>query len=234
MQRHSAHLESIAVVARRLAELKTEVVFTGGAIVGLLLTDSAALDVRPTDDIDVIVGIARYADYASLQEELRMLGLKHDIDGPSCRFVLDGLKVDVMPTEGKVLGFTNRWYDFAVSSAIDHRMADGTCIRLISAPAFVATKLEAFHDRGKGDFSLSHDMEDIIAVVDGRPELFDEISTTHGDVRQYITDCFSKLVIDPAFFDAIGMNLLPDDGSQARARIVFNRVLAISQLTKPK
>lgn len=55
-----------------------------------------------------------------------------------------------MPSEGKVLGFTNRWYDFALASANVYLMPDGTSIKLISAPAFVATKLEAFHDRGLG------------------------------------------------------------------------------------
>jgi len=64
MLRHSAHAASIVMVARHLERLETEVVFTGGAIVGLLLTDSAAPDVRPTDDVDVIVGITRYSDYA--------------------------------------------------------------------------------------------------------------------------------------------------------------------------
>ncbi len=91
MQRHSARAERIALVARQLAKLKTEFVFTGGAIVGLLLTDSATPDVRPADNVDVIVGITRYADYAYLQEGLRKLGFSHDMDGPNCRFILDGL-----------------------------------------------------------------------------------------------------------------------------------------------
>ncbi|MBX9950171.1 MAG: hypothetical protein K2Y39_13470 [Candidatus Obscuribacterales bacterium] len=150
MQRHSAHAENIVMVAHRLERLETEVVFTGGAIVGLLLTDIAAPDVRPTDDVAVIVGITRYFDYASLQEQLRKIGFKHDMNGPNCRFILDGLKVGVMPSEGKVLGFTNRWYDFALASANVYLMPDGTSIKLISAPAFVATKLEAFHARGLG------------------------------------------------------------------------------------
>ncbi len=230
MQRHSSHVASIAMVARQLAKLGTEVVFTGGSIVGLLLTDSAAPDVRPTDDVDVIVSIARYADYTALQEKLRSLGFHHDINGPNCRFILNGLKVDVMPTEGKILGFSNRWYDFAVASAFNLYLADGTAIRLVSAPAFVATKLDAFQDRGHGDFTLSHDLEDIIAIVDGRPELLEEIRATDAAVRKYIAGAFSKLVSDDDFLDSIGGHLLPDEGSQARARIIIDRLLAISKL----
>ena len=230
MKRHNTHTENISLVSRRLAKLKTEVVFAGDSIVGLFLTDSAAPDVRPTDDVDVIVGITKYADYASLQEELRKLGFHHDIDGPNCRFTIDGLKVDVMPSDGKVLGFTNNWYDFAVASATDHILQDGTSIRLISAPAFIATKLEAFSDRGKGDFALSHDLEDIVAVVNGRPELLDEVRTSDTNVRQYIRNCFSKIIINRKFTEAIGMHLLPDEGSQGRATVIIERMRAISDL----
>ncbi len=120
------------MVARQLEKLRTPFVFTGGAVVGLLLTDSAAPDVRPTDDVDVIVGITTYSDYASLQEELRRLDFMHDMDGPNCRFILNGLKVDVMPSEGKVLGFTNRWYDLAMRSAICHALPHGDVRELAS------------------------------------------------------------------------------------------------------
>lgn len=46
MQRHSAHVEAIELVARRLSELGMEVVFTGGAIVGLY----SRIVQRPTSD----------------------------------------------------------------------------------------------------------------------------------------------------------------------------------------
>jgi hypothetical protein len=230
MHRHSAHLESIALVARQLQKLGTDVVFTGGSIVGLLLTDSGAPDVRPTDDVDVIVAITQYADYASLQDQLRELGFKHDMDGPNCRFILDGLKVDIMPSEGKVLGFTNRWYDIAVRTAQEHSMADGTNVRVISAPAFIATKLEAFLDRGKGDFIMSHDMEDIVAILDGRPELFDEIKASNIDLLTFVGDSFAAFARNRHFIDSIGMHLLPDEVSQSRAKIIIDRVNAIAKL----
>ena len=230
MRRHNAHVESVSLVARQLANLNRDIAFTGGAIVGLLLTDSAAPDVRPTDDVDVIVDVSRYADYASLQDELRKAGFIHDMDGPNCRFILNALKVDIMPSDGKVLGFADRWYDLAVSSANDHLLPDGTIIRLISATAFVATKLEAFRDRGNGDFVLSHDMEDVIAVVNGRSELLEEVRTTSKDVRQYICETFSQLVNDPEFLDAVGTHLLPDKASQERAKLISQRMIAISEL----
>ena len=80
-----------------------------------------------------------------------------------------------MPTDASVLGFTNPWYDEAIATAQVVELAGGLRIRLIAAPAFVATKLEAFGTRGRGDLMGSHDLEDIINVLDGRPGIEDEI-----------------------------------------------------------
>ncbi|MBS1992699.1 MAG: hypothetical protein JSS86_13600 [Cyanobacteria bacterium SZAS LIN-2] len=228
MQRHNAHVEGISLVARQLSKIGIDPVFTGGSIVGLLLTDTAAPDVRPTDDVDVIVSIARYSDYAALQDALRKVGFKHDMKGPNCRFILDELKVDVMPSEGKVLGFTNTWYEYALRSASIYELPDGNSIRLISAPAFIGTKLEAFHDRGNQDFLLSHDLEDIIAVIDGRPELLEEVKAAEADIRQYIETTFARLIDNQDFIDAVKMNLLPDEGSQGRAKVIIERIRSLS------
>lgn len=51
------------------------------------------------------------------------------------------------------------------------RLPSGKHIRMVSAPYFLITKLEAFDGRGGGDYLLSHDIEDIIAVLDGSPRL---------------------------------------------------------------
>ena len=76
-----------------------------------------------------------------------------------------GALLDVMPTDRAVLGFGNRWYEEAVRSAFQYILPSGTPILLITAPVFIATKLEAFADRGAGDFLASHDLEDITTVV---------------------------------------------------------------------
>jgi hypothetical protein len=61
-------------------------------------------------------------------------------------------------------------------------------IRLIAALVFIATKLEAFNDRGRDadgqpDFLDSHDMEDIVAVTDRRPELLAECEAMPAELR---------------------------------------------------
>lgn len=56
----------------------------------------------------------------------------------------------------------------AVHTAVTRVLPSGTSIRLISAPVLIATKLEAFADRGHGDFLAGHDLEDITTIADGR------------------------------------------------------------------
>ena len=49
-----------------------------------------------------------------------------------------------MPTDTRILGFSNRWYSQAVHHSeavrIDHELK----IRLVTAPFFLATKIDAF------------------------------------------------------------------------------------------
>ncbi|MGH9764461.1 MAG: hypothetical protein ACREAC_26810 [Blastocatellia bacterium] len=54
----------LAAMAARLKQLLPEIVFVGGCTTGLLITDPAASPVRATDDVDVIVEVASYAEYA--------------------------------------------------------------------------------------------------------------------------------------------------------------------------
>lgn len=106
------NLAMIELVARRLGELRKEVVFVGGASTALLITDPAAPDVRATTDVDVIVEVASTFDYYRLADKLRFLGFAEDTgeEAPMCRWRIDGIAVDVMPTDEGILGFSNRWY----------------------------------------------------------------------------------------------------------------------------
>ncbi len=230
MRRTESQRNNLKLIAQQLGALRSGFVFTGGAVVGLLLTDSIAPDVRPTDDVDVIIAIARYSDYAQLQEELRKIGFKNTIDGPICRFTFHGLIVDIMPSEPDILGFSNRWYNYAIASAVESKLPDGTVIRHVSAPAFIATKLDAFTGRGKGDYALSHDIEDIIALLDGRPEITTEIANAHPEVQNYIAKSFADFIKDQDFLDSLAMHLYPDAGSQARSKIILDRIRTIADL----
>jgi hypothetical protein len=61
-----------------LGPLLDELVFVGGCATGLLITDPASGGIRPTIDVDTIVEVKSYAEYAVLSERLRNLGLAED------------------------------------------------------------------------------------------------------------------------------------------------------------
>lgn len=164
------NLELLELAAERLQPLLAEIAFVGGCATGLLIDDPGAAPVRATNDVDVIAEIGSYAEYAVFSERLRALRFQEDTrDGaPLCRWTDDLLTLDVMPLNAQVLGFSNRWYPGALRTASRVHLPSGLAIRAISAPYFLGTKLEAFRGRGKGDYFASRDLEDFIAIVDGR------------------------------------------------------------------
>lgn len=192
----------LAVVAKGLKDLKQKVVFVGGATVDLFISDPASPTTRATDDVDCVVKIARRGEYHALEEELRTLGFQHSTEegAPICRWKFSGIKVDVMPTEGAVLGFNNRWYPDGMANAEEVALPDGKRVFAFSVPYLLASKLEAFRDRGKSDFLASKDMEDIIALLDGCLELEKEVGAAPEKVRQYLREEFARLLADKLFF----------------------------------
>ncbi len=215
-------------VVRLLTPVLEELVFVGGCTTGLFLTDPAAGGVRPTKDVDAIVDVASYGAYASLAERLRGLGLAEDTrpGAPLCRWRQHELVLDVMPTDEQVLGFSNRWYPAALATA-DLRRVAGLDVRLVTPVYFLATKLEAFRGRGAGDVSASHDLEDIVTVVDGRPQIVEEVAAAAADVRGYIASQIEALMDNPDFIDALPGFLLPDAASQARRGLLESRLRAL-------
>ena len=86
------------------------------------------------------------------------------------------------------------------------------------------TKLVAFSSRGKGDFAGSHDLEDVMAVVDGRPEIVEEVSAAKEDVRSYLSTELSKLLKDPDFLNVLPGLVAQDSTSPGRFAIVSDRL----------
>lgn len=105
------NLARLAGTARKLAPLLDQIVFVGGSVTGLLVTDPAAAPVRPTLDVDAIVALASYKDFTDLENRLRELGFHQSLaDGaPICRWLSGDLILDLMPTDASILGFSNTW-----------------------------------------------------------------------------------------------------------------------------
>ena len=105
---HHQNITRIKAVCEALGEMTQSVLFVGGATVSLY-TDRPATEVRPTDDVDILVELVHYSGYAAIEEQLRKKGFVNDQEsGIICRFKIQGIIVDVMPTSSTVLGFTNK------------------------------------------------------------------------------------------------------------------------------
>lgn len=132
-----------------------------------------------------------------------------------------------MPTEEKILGFSNKWYKEAIDCFTTHQLAEGVVIRSVTAPYFLGTKLEAFKSRGNNDFMSSHDFEDIIAVIDGCTELIEEVKKTSPSLRQYLSDSFSKILLNDEFQTALPGHLNYGPSTHDRIQIILQRIQEI-------
>lgn len=222
-------LRAIEIVATALADLGGEVMFVGGAVPALIVTNPAAPPPRETDDIDIVVDIATYVDYVQVSERLRDLGFAEDTseEAPTCRWLFQGVRVDVM-SAGPQPGPANRWYAEALAHAQTFAITTDVSLRVVSAPYFIATKLDAFRDRGHGDYVPSNDIEDIVAVIDGRASIAADVSAAPETVRAFLRERFRSLLADPDFVDAVAGHLPGDSASQARLPLVVARMRAIA------
>jgi predicted nucleotidyltransferase len=224
-------LEMLETVAAALGDdLCNQMVFVGGCSTAVLVTDEISLqEVRATDDVDLIIGLSGVSQWMQLEEKLREKGFTvSSEDKLICRMRLGNLKVDFMPDDPNILGFTNRWYDKGIQTSVKYALPSGRQIKHLTSPLFLATKFEAYNGRGKDDPLGSHDLEDIIILVDGRKELLEEIAKTDEDVRQYIAEQFSALQMHRDFEHFLDGNINEGAG---RAGIVRSRIDAITDLS---
>jgi len=72
----------ISQVAKALSELKDQMVFVGGAVVGLYADSESDLEMRETFDIDLAsIEVINYTRYTKLMERLAQLGFHPDPEG---------------------------------------------------------------------------------------------------------------------------------------------------------
>ncbi|WP_233189447.1 hypothetical protein [Geothermobacter hydrogeniphilus] len=224
-------LAMLETVAQQLGSLRDQVVFLGGCTIPLFLTDPGASAIRPTFDVDLIVEVTSAMEFQQLEEKLRQRGFCQDInENIICRWSVAGVMVDIMPTDEKILGFSNTWYKEAIRQAKTCRLTKELTIRLVTPPCFAATKIVAFHNRGKGDFQASHDMEDLITLIDGRPELAEEISLADDRLKTFLSEEIGRFLNDEAFLQALPGHLPPDPASQQRLPMLLDRCAMIANM----
>jgi len=226
----SPNLDILIAVVRLLGSIADEMVFVGGCATGLLLTDPAAPSIRVTEDVDAIVEATTLRKYYHLADGLRERGFIEDMTpgAPICRWRAKGVVLDVMPTNPEILGFGNRWFGPAAAAPVHIELYSGRLIRMVTAPYFLATKFEAFDGRGNRDYLISHDIEDIIALIDGRAEIIEEIMHSRDDLKSYLAHRFADLLEQQRFIDALPGHLPPDTASQKRLPMIMNRIRQIA------
>lgn len=222
------NLDLLIAMARALGPLRERVVFVGGCATGLLITQTAVADIRPTEDVDAIVEVATLASYHALTQELAVRGFRQTMEDntPPFRWFWQRMQLDLVPLDEKIMGFANRWYRSGFDAAVAVELVPGLVLRHLSAPYFLATKFEAFNDRGNNDVYLSHDLEDIITVVNGRVEAMAELAIAPADARGYVAGQVHALLEHRDF-----LNALPGIVEQTqRAGIALQRLQAIAAL----
>lgn len=226
------NVQSVELVAAALGDLCDELVLVGGCAASLLIDAPTAPPPRVTYDVDLIAEVAALRNYHALEQQFAQRGFKRDVspEAPICRWRIGGIEVDLMPTDEAVLGFSNRWYAEAAATAMRLTLPSGTPINLISASAFLATKFEAFHTRGKSDLLFSHDFEDIINVVEGRQSIVEEIGAGKTALRLYLARQFAKLIAVPDFTNLLPGLVAYDELHAQRVAAVKNRMSAIAGL----
>ncbi len=213
---------AIATVARALATESPPVVFVGGTVTALYPLEGG-VDVRPTVDVDCVVDVATTADYYAFVQRLRARGFSECMDegAPLCRRVFANIRVDIVATADTGIGPTNRWYKQAVAEATSHELAPDLKVLAITPTYFVATKLEAFRGRGRGDYQASHDLEDTLLVLAGLPHLREQLRTESTPVASTVRAELVALRSKEAFIDAVPGHFEGDAVGQARAGVVL-------------
>lgn len=228
-----SNIEMLRIAIENLGDLKNELVFVGGCMTELLITDAGAAEPRRTKDVDAIVEAASYAEYNVFSEKLKAAEFREDTseNAPLCRWTKKSTILDVMPLDEKTLGFTNSWYKSAMKNAKECEIISNLTIKIISPVYFCATKMEAFDGRGNGDYLASHDLEDIIAIIDGRVELITEIENAANDVRLYIAAKVKSWLENNKFTDALPGHI-GSASDLSRLGIVMERLKKIARLSE--
>lgn len=222
--------ESICKLDDKLKAVPRRFAFLGGSLLSLLVTDKTVDAIRVTKDIDVMMDIRSRKDYHEVDAMLERLGFKHDTreDAPICRWICEDVTVDVLPIHEDVLGWNSKWFDVALEESSKIKVGNRS-IRIVSAPFFVALKVEAFEDRGKRDFITSTDFEDIICLFNGRPNIVEEILSSDR-LRGFLAEKFAGYLASHELVDAVEGFVQTEDNPEQRKRLIIERFRAVASV----
>lgn len=205
--------------------------FVGGAVLEIYLTRPVTERIRPTDDTDVICEVSGRAGYRTLGIHLEELGLRQSArhgDPPYRWRTRDGDVLDVMPTSSEVLGFSNRWYDPGTTRTVRNELEDGLTVRLLAPPYYLASKIEAYRNRGRSDPFGSPDFEDIVVLLASRREIVREVETAGDPVRSWLRTRIAELFPESRMYERLAAHL-PVRDLEGLAATVRDRIERLTE-----
>ena len=207
MRVSSVSLKEIKIVASALSQVRDSFVFVGGASLPFYLPKLYQSEVRPTNDIDVVVEALTRIDATKLEKQLLKIGFQNE-EGYIGRFRYQGIVVDLMSTSKEAFDCENIWY----KEGFDHAVVveKSPIIKVMSLPYFLACKFEAFRSRGNNDYQASKDMEDIVGLLDVAAQdlLENVLKNSNQKLNEYLKKQFQMLSTSEEFKDAVPGNLM--------------------------
>ncbi len=222
--------ERLQEIAEGMQNLNERLVYVGGALAGSYATDPAALEPRPTTDVDCVVNSANYAEHTAFEEQLRKQHFQNDTESEPpviCRWVYNGERVDVMSYEEKSLSFGNRWYRPGFEHREQYKLPSGKVIYRLRAPYYIATKIEALLSRGGNDWRGAKDFEDIIYVLNYCTDFMTRFRAAERDVQQYLSEQFGAMLQRPNFNEEIECVISADEIERTDMLIQIMRNIAL-------
>ena len=218
----------ILTLDRKLDGVRFQYAFLGGAVLSLLVDDPEADSIRVTKDVDLVMNIRTRTEYHAADEILSRLGFRHDTreGAPICRWIWDGVTVDVLPMRGDVLGWNSKWFEEALGAS-ETIIREGRSLNVVSAPYFVALKLEAFESRGRRDFLMSSDFEDVICLFNGRASIVEEIASCEA-LKGPLAQKFADYLKCPDMEDAVEGFVQTESNPERRKKNIMSAFAAVA------
>jgi predicted nucleotidyltransferase len=219
------NLKIVEKVANQLGELNTDVLYVGGAVISLYITDVGAEQPRPTKDIDISIQITTYDQMDSFREKLALKNIyPASSENVLYRFSYEGILIDFIPYEETPLGPTNKWLKPGFEKSFAVKIGDSE-IRILPVSLFLATKWEAYKSRGN-DPRSSHDFEDIIYILDNNLEVVQDVKKANKDVQDFLKAMCGKILSHPSRDEIIECHMNPYTAAE-RKEIVIKKLKEI-------
>ena len=228
LKNQTINLKVIEKVALSLGELNKDVLYVGGAVVSLYVTDEGAEQPRPTKDIDISVQISTYNQMDTLREKLATKRIyPASTESVMYRYSHEDILIDFIPFEATPLGPTNSWLKQGFKKAYPVPIGN-TEIKILPVSLFLATKWEAYKSRGN-DPRTSHDFEDIIYIINNNFKVVKDIKNATEDVQVFLKEMSNEILNHHSRNEIIECHISPFT-AEDRKEIIIDKLQKIIEI----